>query len=193
MKGRIKAILAVLAVASCLATRSSAIPVVNISDVTGPVSVTGSGFMSFTSGLINGNPEAIWWLGAVNPLSGGLSVTSGSGAWTKPGSSQISDVYAIFTGGLLAGGIFISDPKNLPSTFTIPGGPTIDLTKLGIATPETGLPTQISPNGRQLSVIATSSVPDGGSTSLLLGMGLLAAATFRRFLPARTPARATRS
>ena len=149
--------------------KSVSIPTVNISDTAGPITVTSSGFTSFSSGFISGNPEAIWWTATGKNLGTGIA----SGIWTEPGSSTISDEFLVVTLGTSAYGIFLSDPALLPTSFTIPGGGTIDLTKYNFSSSvETGQPTQISPTSSLLSVMATSSVPDGGSTIILLGLGM---------------------
>jgi len=167
--------------------RANSIPTVTINDTTGPITVThSSGFSSFASGTIGGNPEAIWWYGTANNLGTGTS----SGIWTEPGSSKISDEFYVSSSTLMIGGVpiggmaygvFLSDPAVLPSTFTIPGTSiVIDLSKIGFTSSvETGTPTQISPTSA-LSVIATSSVPDGGSTLILLGLGMGAIVWFAK-------------
>jgi hypothetical protein len=176
--------LVALGVAS-LVQQATAIPVVNINDTTGPITVTGSGFVSFSSGTIGGNPEAVWWLGTVNPLVSNLGVGTKYGIWTEPGSTQISDEFVVSTLGAVAGGVFLSDPAIVPTSFAIPGFGTIDLSKFTSRSTsvETGLPTQISPDPTRLSVWAVSSVPDGASTSLLLGLSLTGMACLRRWLP----------
>lgn len=150
----------------------TSIPTVNIDDTTGPITVTSSGFKSFSSGTIAGNSEAIWWCATGSNLGMGVS----SGIWTEPGNSTVSDEFYVVSLGTAAYGFFLSDPAVVPTTFTITvkGVPVlIDLTKIGFTTSaETGLATQISPTPTLMSVMAASGVPDGGNTLILLGLGM---------------------
>lgn len=166
------------------------IPTVTINDTAGPIVVTGTGFSSdggtFQTGLINNNPEAIWWVGTVNPFIASLGLGSSKGIWTDPGSTKISDEYFVISLGMIAGGIFLSDPSTLPTSVTLPGLGTFDFSKYSTTSVESGLPTQISPSPDHLAVYASSSVPDGGSTIILLGLGLLGmggCVRFFRFRP----------
>jgi hypothetical protein len=172
-----------------LGCRVSAIPIVTINDTTGPITVTGSSsFLTFTSATVPGYPEAVWWYGTVSPVTTSLGFGTKAGIWTEPGSSKVSDEYLVVSQGTYAFGLFLSDPSTVPvsSIQSIVNGlglgSSINVAQLlGTAgtTAETGKPTQISPT-TGLSVLATSSVPDGGSTVLLLGSVLVVMAGLSR-------------
>src|SRR5690242_21451113 len=83
-----------------LESRANAIPTVNIDDATGPITVTGTGFTSFSSGTIAGNSEAVWWCGTGVNLGWGTK----AGIWTEPGSSAVSDEFYIVDLGSVAYG-----------------------------------------------------------------------------------------
>jgi len=155
----------------------AAIPTVTIDGTKGPVTVAGTGFSSFDSGAI-GNSGAVWWYG----LASNLGLGSKSGVWTVPGSSQVSSEFLVVAGLGVAYGVFISDPSGLPTSVTIPDtGIKIDLSKfLGGTSVNPGQLTEISPDPKQLSVQAASRVADGGSTVILLGLGLIALAWLAR-------------
>ena len=154
-----------------------AIPTVTINDLTGPIVVSSSGFSTFTSARIDGNPEAVWWYGTFTPSLASLNPATAAGIWTDPGSKNISDEFVVAVAAGVAYGVFLSDPATVPVSVTIPlpgGAVTLPIpTSVSIST-ETGKPTQISPDPTVVSVSATSSVPDNGNTILMLGFGLLA-------------------
>jgi len=166
MRGAFAAVLGILG----LAFQADAIPTVTINDLSGPITVTASsGISGFAYGNIGGSSEAVWWCGTIANLSYSLN----SGLWTEPGSSKVSDEFVVGTFMGKAFGVFFSDPAKLPTTFQIPGT-SITIPLFGGSTSaETGGPTQISGNPAVLSVIATSGVPDGGSTIMLLGLGFI--------------------
>jgi hypothetical protein len=183
---RLREILTVLGLAG-LGYSVQAIPTVTINDTKGPITVTGTtgagGFSSFNWMYIGGNTEAVFWYGTVNPLTSSLGIGTTLGQWTDPGSSHVSDQFLVTAAGAMAYGVFVSDPSTkLPTSITLPWGSTLDLSKFPISTStETGLPTQISPT-TQLSVVAASSVADGGSTIILLGTALVGMALLARRL-----------
>jgi len=150
--------------------QSLANPVININDTTGPITVTGAGFASFNSGSIGGNSEAVWWYATGNNLGFGTT----SGIWKDPGSSKISDEYYVVSLGTVTYGIFLSDPSTVPSSFLIPG----TLLPVNLSS-VFGSQSVVEPQGAAnisptsgLNVWATSSVPDAGSTLLLLASGI---------------------
>jgi hypothetical protein len=160
------------AILASVAVRLQAVPTVTIYD--DPGSAVSSGLKNFSSGTIGGSSEAIWWSTTDN-----VGFGSTVGALTEPGSSQISDEYAVFAlGPLGAYGVFISNPSALPSSISLPGVGSVNLSALlagagGNVTPETGGSQTIFSNGKLLVVDPPASLPDGGSTVALMGVGLL--------------------
>lgn len=169
-----------LFIAAFLVSNLQAIPTVTIDDTQGSITVSGSGFASFQTGTIDGNPEAIWWYGT--SLTGDLGLGSKSGVWLEPGTSTISDKFTVVAALGVAYGIFLSDTTELPATFTIPDiSIRVRLSDLqGEESTEAGSPTEISPVPNMLSVLAASSVPDAASTGWLLGLSLLCCCWRRR-------------
>lgn len=159
----------------------SAIPTVTIDDTKGPIKVTSTGFSMFQSGTL-GNSDAIWWYG----LASDLGLGAKSGLWTHPGSSQVNSEFLVVAGLGVAYGVFVSDLSGIPTMATIPGtNIKIDLTKFLGTSVNTGELTEISPDPKQLSVqaassIAASTIADGGSTVILLGLGLVGLACLAR-------------
>ena len=151
-----------------------AVSTVTIEDNESSVTISGQGFTSFQTGVITGMPNAVWWYGTINPLTGSFGLGTKSGIWVDPGTSHVSDKFLVVAALGVAYGVFLSEPFPVGASFLIPNTTIrVDLASFSERGTETGGHTELSPNPDLLSVQAVAA-PDVGGTALLLVLGLLA-------------------